>query len=48
MIGDTDLLEYNYSFLEYFKYLIKRYLLEISNIFSPKNQNILSEYQKKY
>lgn len=47
-IWDIDLLEYNYTFLEYFKYLIKRYITEVKQIFSEKTPNIIFEYQKKY
>ncbi|MDD2870810.1 MAG: hypothetical protein PHS49_02370 [Candidatus Gracilibacteria bacterium] len=47
-LGDTDLLEYNYTFLEYTKYLFKRYLTEIKQIFSNKTPDIIFEYQKKY
>ncbi len=47
-IGDTDLLEYNYTKLEYTKYIIKRYFIELTQIFSDKTNNITFEYQKKY
>lgn len=47
-LWDTDLLEYNYTFFEYTKYLLKRYLTEIKHIFSNKTPDIISEYQKKY
>lgn len=47
-IGSPDLLEYNYSPIEYTRYLIKRYFLEITQIFSDKTNNITFEYQKKY
>lgn len=47
-IWDSDLLEYNYSFLEYTKYIIKRYFLEISNLFWAKTPDIILDYQKKY
>ncbi len=45
---DIDLLEYNYTFLEYFKYLVKRYVTEFKQIFGNKTPNIIFEYQKKY
>ncbi len=47
-IGDSDLLEYNYTFLEYLKYIIKRYFNEILNLFWNKSWDIIFEYQKKY
>ena len=47
-IGDSDLLEYNYTSLEYTKYLIRRYFLELSQLFTDKTNNITFEYQKKY
>jgi len=47
-IWDIDLLEYNYSFFEYTKYLFKRYLLEVSNIFSNKSSDVTFDYQRKY
>ncbi|MDP2090629.1 MAG: hypothetical protein Q8K30_03435 [Candidatus Gracilibacteria bacterium] len=47
-MGDIDLLEYNYTFLEYFKYLVKRYITEFKQIFGNKTPNIIFEYQKKY
>lgn len=47
-IWDIDLLEYNYTFFEYSKYLIKRYVSEAKQIFSNKTPNIIFEYQKKY
>lgn len=47
-IWDSDLLEYNYSPLEYTRYIIKRYFLELTQIFTDKTNNITFEYQKKY
>ena len=47
-IGDTDLLEYNYTFIEYTRYIIKHYLIELSQIFTDKTNNITFEYKKKY
>ncbi len=47
-IGDTDLLEYNYTFFEYSKYLFKRYITEFFQLFWDKTPNIISEYWNKY
>ncbi len=47
-LWDIDLLEYNYTYFEYLKYLLKRYLIEIKQIFSNKTPDIILEYQKKY
>lgn len=47
-LWDVDLLEYNYSFLEYTKYILKRYIIEISQIFSRKTPDFIFEYHKKY
>ena len=47
-LGETDLLEYNYTFSEYSKYLFKRYIAEIKQLFSNKTPDIVFEYQKKY
>lgn len=47
-LWDMDLLEYNYTFTEYTKYLIRHYLLELSQLFSKKSPNIVFDYQKKY
>jgi len=47
-IGDSDLLEYNYTFLEYTKYLFKRYTTELLQVFSNKTPDIVFDYQKKY
>ena len=47
-LWDTDLLEYNYTPVQYTKYLFKRYLLELKQLFSDKSNNITFEYQKKY
>lgn len=47
-IWDTDLLEYNYSSLEYSKYLFKRYLFEFTSLFSKNKDNIVFDYKKKY
>jgi len=45
---DDNILEYNYSFWEYTKYLIKYYLLEFTRFISGKTYNIKSEYKQKY
>lgn len=47
-LGDTDLLEYNYTFFEYTKYLFKRYITEIFQIFWNKTPDIIFDYHKKY
>jgi len=47
-LWDTDLLEYNYSSIQYAQYLIKRYFLELKQLFTEKTTNITFEYQKKY
>ena len=47
-IWDSDLLEYNYTFLEYTKYIFKRYFLELSQFFWNKNTDIVFDYHKKY
>lgn len=47
-IWDSDLLEYNYSFIEYTKYLFKRYSIEIKQLFWNKNTDIVFNYHKKY
>jgi len=47
-LWDTDLLEYNYTFLEYTKYILKRYVWEIKQLFSNKTPDFIFEYQKKY
>lgn len=47
-LWETDLLEYNYTFVEYSKYIIKRYIIEFSQIFSNKTPDIVFDYQKKY
>lgn len=49
LINSPDLLEYNYSFWEYFWYTIKKYFSNIKN-YKQKNldNNILYKYQKKY
>ncbi len=44
---NENLLEYNYSFWEYTKYLIKSYILEFFQIFSSKTGSIKSEYKLK-
>lgn len=46
-IGVEDLVEYNYTFLEYSKYLFKRYITELFEMFWSKTQNIILEYHKK-
>ncbi len=46
-IWDEDLLEYNYTFFEYFKYIIKRYIAEAGAFFTNKTPDIVYEYQKK-
>lgn len=47
-IGNTDLLEYNYTFFEYSKYLFKHYLTELFQVFWNKTPNIIFDYQKRY
>ncbi|MFK7780443.1 MAG: hypothetical protein QM490_04910 [Candidatus Gracilibacteria bacterium] len=47
-IGQADLLEYNYTFLEYSKYLFKRYIKEFFQLFSDNTPNIIFDYHKKY
>jgi hypothetical protein len=47
-LGDPDLLEYNYTFFEYTKYLFKRYLSELFQIFSNNTPDIIFDYHKKY
>lgn len=47
-IWDTDLLEYNYTFFEYLKYMIKRYFLEFKQLFWNKTPDFFHEYKKKY
>ena len=37
LIKNTDLLEHNYSFTEYFRFLLKNYSREISSIFKKNN-----------
>ncbi|MCP4522828.1 MAG: hypothetical protein GY828_01280 [Candidatus Gracilibacteria bacterium] len=45
LIKNPDLLEHNYSFGEYFKFLSKNYFREIKNIFSKNNfEEIYSPY----
>jgi len=47
-IGNTDLLEYNYTFFEYFRYLFKRYTLELIQLFSNNTPNIIFDHNNKY
>ena len=47
-LGDQDLVEYNYTFLEYTKYLTRYYITELLQIFSNNTPNIITDYQKKY
>lgn len=46
-LWDPDLLEYNYTFFEYWKYLVKRYFNELIDLFSNKTHNITFDYHKK-
>lgn len=46
---NPDLIEYNYSFFEYFLYTFKNYFREIKDVFLQKNNdNIISRYRDKY
>ncbi len=46
---NPDLVEYNYTFLEYFLYTFKNYFREIKDVFLQKNHdNVLSRYNKRY
>lgn len=47
-IWDTDLLEYNYTFVEYSKYLLKRYSRELVQLVTSKSPDITFDYHKKY
>lgn len=47
-IWETDLLEYNYSFIEYLKYILKNYSRELLNIFSKNNEDFSFEKTRKY
>jgi len=49
LINNPDLIEYNYTFFEYFIYTFKSYFREIKDIFLQKNENTLIwKYHKKY
>lgn len=46
---NPDLIEYNYSFFEYFLYTFKSYFREIKDIFLQRNHDsIIVKYNKKY
>jgi len=46
---NPDLIEYNYTFFEYFLYTFKSYFREIKDIFLQKNEDsILTKYNKRY
>jgi hypothetical protein len=46
---NPDLVEYNYSFFEYFIYTFKNYFREIKDVFLHKNSdNIIWRYREKY
>ncbi len=46
---NPDLIEYNYSFFEYFLYTFKWYFREIKDIFLQKNNDtIISRYKERY
>ena len=47
-IWESDLLEYNYSIWEYTRYICKRYIAEMSQIFWWKNHDVVFNYQNKY
>jgi len=47
-LWDSDLLEYNYTPIQYTKYIFKRYFLELKQLFTEKTNDITFEYQKKY
>lgn len=46
-IKNIDLLEYNYTFGEYFVFLIKNYYREFISLFKSKSNNTLFSYYKK-
>lgn len=49
LTDNPDLIEYNYSFFEYFLYIIKNYFREIKDIFLQKDQDsVIIKYNKKY
>lgn len=49
LINNSDLIQYNYSFFEYFIYTFKNYFNEIKNIFlQKKEENIIWKYKNKY
>jgi len=46
---NPDLVEYNYTFLEYFLYTFKSYFREIKDVFLQKNNDsVLYKYNKRY
>ena len=48
ILGDQDLVEYNYTFGEYTKYLAKHYLTELIQLFNNNTPNIIQDYQKSH
>lgn len=48
LTDNPDLVEYNYSFLEYFLYIFKSYFREIKDIFLKKDEDSIIKKYKRY
>lgn len=47
--NNPDVIEYNYSFFEYFIYTFKNYFIELKDLFLGRNDDgIIGKYSKKY